>query len=118
MAASLPPSGRTPAGPRLDARSAGGDGADSSRERSDASAEAVIERGLTTFVEVGEALLAIRDGRLYRQAGYKTWEQYLERAAGTLTMIRAICQLSRRFATASTSSWSQSSGVRLSSWSS
>lgn len=28
--------------------------------------EAVIERGLHTFVEVGQALLAIRDGRLYR----------------------------------------------------
>ena len=28
--------------------------------------EQVIERGLTTFVEVGQALMEIRDGRLYR----------------------------------------------------
>jgi len=37
--------------------------------------EAVIERGLKTFCEVGEALLAIRDGRLYRQ-DYSTFEDY------------------------------------------
>lgn len=37
--------------------------------------EAVIERGLQTFCEVGEALLAIRDGRLYRQ-DYSTFEDY------------------------------------------
>lgn len=37
--------------------------------------EAVIERGLGTFVEVGEALLAIRDARLYRES-YDTFEDY------------------------------------------
>jgi phage N-6-adenine-methyltransferase len=37
--------------------------------------EAVIARGLKTFVEVGEALRAIRDDRLYRQ-GYATFEDY------------------------------------------
>jgi hypothetical protein len=37
--------------------------------------EAVIERGLKTFVEVGNALLAIRDGRLYRE-GWGTFEEY------------------------------------------
>ena len=37
--------------------------------------EAAIERGLTTFVEVGEALLAIRDERLYRQT-HATFEDY------------------------------------------
>lgn len=37
--------------------------------------EAVIERGLQTFVEVGQALLAIRDGRLYRQ-DHATFEDY------------------------------------------
>lgn len=31
--------------------------------------EATIERGLTTFVEVGLALLEIRDSRLYRAEG-------------------------------------------------
>lgn len=37
--------------------------------------EQVIERGLTTFVEVGGALAAIRDGRLYR-ASHGTFEDY------------------------------------------
>lgn len=36
--------------------------------------EAVIERGLATFVEVGRALLRIRDERLYRDHG--TFEEY------------------------------------------
>ena len=38
--------------------------------------EAIIERGMQTFVEVGNALLAIRDGRLYEEAGYKSFELY------------------------------------------
>lgn len=37
--------------------------------------EAVIERGLTTFVEVGTSLLAIREGRLYREQ-HGTFEDY------------------------------------------
>lgn len=37
--------------------------------------EAVIARGLTTFIEVGTALLAIREGRLYREQ-YPTFEEY------------------------------------------
>jgi hypothetical protein len=37
--------------------------------------EAIIERGLTTFVEVGQSLMAIRDGRLYRD-DYGTFEDY------------------------------------------
>lgn len=37
--------------------------------------EAVIERGLATFVEVGQALLRIRDERLYRD-DYGTFEDY------------------------------------------
>jgi hypothetical protein len=39
-----------------------------------AECESVIERGLATFVEVGQALLRIRDERLYRT--YKTFEEY------------------------------------------
>lgn len=31
--------------------------------------ETTIERGLKTFVEVGQALMEIRDGRLYRARG-------------------------------------------------
>ena len=41
--------------------------------------EKVIEQGLGTFVEVGMALLAIRDGRKYVHAGYRTFEEYCER---------------------------------------
>ena len=37
--------------------------------------EQVIERGLKTFVEVGEALMEIRDSRLYRQT-HQTFEAY------------------------------------------
>lgn len=40
-------------------------------------AEAVIERGLKTFLEVGEALASIRDNRLYR-ADFDTFEDYAE----------------------------------------
>lgn len=37
--------------------------------------ERTIEAGLTTFVEVGQALMEIRDGRLYRSE-HKTFEAY------------------------------------------
>lgn len=37
--------------------------------------ERVIERGLATFIEVGEALLEIRDSRLYRET-HGTFEDY------------------------------------------
>lgn len=40
-----------------------------------ARAEQTIRRGLKTFIEVGEALLEIRDGRLYR-ATHATFEAY------------------------------------------
>lgn len=38
--------------------------------------ESVIERGRQTFIEVGIALMEIRDGRLYREDGYETFEEY------------------------------------------
>jgi hypothetical protein len=37
--------------------------------------EGVVERGLATFVEVGEALLEIRESRLYRES-HATFEDY------------------------------------------
>ncbi len=40
-----------------------------------AALEAVIDRGLASFVEVGEALLEVRDSKLYR-VGYATFEAY------------------------------------------
>ena len=39
--------------------------------------EAVIEKGLRTFVDVGGALLKIRDSKLYRQ-DYSTFEEYCQ----------------------------------------
>lgn len=39
--------------------------------------EKVIEQGLTTFVEVGQALARIRDGKKYRALGHKTFEAYV-----------------------------------------
>jgi DNA N-6-adenine-methyltransferase (Dam). len=39
--------------------------------------EIAIQRGLKTFVEVGEALLTIREGRLYRSA-HRTFEDYCQ----------------------------------------
>ena len=38
--------------------------------------EAVIEGGMRTFIEVGQALRTIRDTRIYREQGYKTFEDY------------------------------------------
>lgn len=38
--------------------------------------ESIISNGLRTFIEVGRALARIRDGRLYVQAGFKTFEDY------------------------------------------
>ena len=43
--------------------------------------ETVIERGLATFIEVGNALLAIRDRRLYR-AEYGAFEEYCQERWG------------------------------------
>lgn len=40
-----------------------------------AECEAVVEKGLDTFVEVGEALMEIRDGRLYRDT-FNNFEAY------------------------------------------
>ncbi len=38
--------------------------------------EGVVERGLQTFVEVGMALLEIRERRLYREAGFSEFNDY------------------------------------------
>ena len=39
--------------------------------------ESVISKGLKTFSDVGNALLAIRDGRLYREQ-FPTFEEYCQ----------------------------------------
>ena len=46
-----------------------------------AECEQIIERGLTTFVEVGQALMEIRDQRLYREQ-YGTFEEYCRKRWG------------------------------------
>ena len=46
-----------------------------------AECEQVIERGLATFVEVGQALMRIRDGKLYRRE-HPTFEAYCEHRWG------------------------------------
>lgn len=43
--------------------------------------EAIIERGLSTFVEVGQALLEIRDSRIYRES-HLTFQAYCEQRWG------------------------------------
>lgn len=52
-----------------------------------AECEGVIERGLKTFTEVGNALLQIRDGRLYRES-HATFEDYCRERWG-FSRIRA-----------------------------
>jgi hypothetical protein len=47
--------------------------ADAAAHRAD---EAVIDRGMATFIEVGMALVRIRDRASYR-LGYATWHEYL-----------------------------------------
>jgi len=44
--------------------------------------EGIIERGLETFIEVGEALLRIREERLYREDGYPSFEAYCQQRWG------------------------------------
>jgi len=46
------------------------------------SLEHIIQRGLSTFIEVGMALMAIREGRKYREAGYTDFEVYVENRWG------------------------------------
>lgn len=41
--------------------------------------ESIIADGLRTFVEVGRALAEIRDGKLYKEGGFKTFEAYCRR---------------------------------------
>lgn len=41
--------------------------------------ESIIARGLQTFYDVGNALMAIRDSGKYREVGYKTFEDYCDR---------------------------------------
>lgn len=44
--------------------------------------ESIIERGRQTFVEVGTALMEIREARLYREQGFATFEDYCQERWG------------------------------------
>lgn len=46
------------------------------------SLEHIIERGLSTFIEVGMALMAIREGQKYKEAGYSDFNVYIEERWG------------------------------------
>lgn len=50
--------------------------------------EAVVERGLNLFMEVGEALTEIRDRHLYQERGYTRFEDYCQEFFG-ISRIRA-----------------------------
>jgi len=52
------------------------------REMPLAELEAIVDRGLATFIEVGLALLAIREGKKYREAGYSDFQIYVEERWG------------------------------------
>ena len=66
--------------------------------------EGIIERGLSTFVEVGNALLEIRDSRLYREShatseAYcrKRWGMARQRAHQLIGAAEAVSSLSKLF---------------------
>lgn len=50
--------------------------------RSLAELENIIQVGQMYYVQVGEALREIQEGKLYREAGYKTFEEYCEHQWG------------------------------------
>ena len=41
---------------------------------------AIVRQGLSTFIEVGKALIELRDGKAYQAAGYSTFADCCERA--------------------------------------
>lgn len=50
--------------------------------RSLADLEQIVERGLTTFVDVGRALAEISERKLYREQGFSTFEEYCAKRWG------------------------------------
>ena len=44
--------------------------------------EAVVDKGLTSFIDTGMALKAIREGKKYKQSGYSTFEIYIKERWG------------------------------------
>jgi hypothetical protein len=47
-----------------------------------AECETVIEKGQQTFLEVGQALLEIRERKLYREKGFRSFETYVQKRWG------------------------------------
>lgn len=50
--------------------------------------DGVVRRGLATFMEVGQALMEIRDRELWRAGGHPSWADY-NRTVGGLTKVHA-----------------------------
>ena len=42
----------------------------------------IVKRGTAAFIEVGEALVKIREGELWQAGGYKSWAAYCRSVAG------------------------------------
>ena len=47
-----------------------------------ATLEGIIQRGMSTFIEVGLSLLAIREGKKYREVGYTDFQVYMDERWG------------------------------------
>lgn len=55
--------------------------------------EAIVERGLSSFVDVGNALMRIRDEELYREVGFDGFVAYLESKPWGIDVRRAYKQI-------------------------
>ena len=44
--------------------------------------EGIVAKGLSTFIQVGKALMELRDGKSYKAVGYETFEDLCERGFG------------------------------------
>ena len=43
---------------------------------------AIVDKGMESFIEVGKALMELRDGKSYKAAGYETFEDLCQRGFG------------------------------------
>ena len=44
--------------------------------------EGIVAKGLSTFIQVGKALMELRDGKSYKAVGYETFEDLCQRGFG------------------------------------
>lgn len=75
--------------------------------------EDIIRKGRRAFVEVGEALMKIRSGKLYKDAGFDTFEKYcLERWGYKRAMAHQLIDASEMSNTLDISSVRQAMAVK------